>query len=67
MPVGALVAVAAVLIHGAFDHPPPAEAAPRLEVEPAPAPVSVSPPRPESERIRLGYQADYWLQLGERG
>ena len=66
MPVGALVAVAAVLIHGAFDHPPPAEAAPRLEVEPAPAPASVSPPRPESERIRLGYQADYWLQLGER-
>ena len=64
MPVAALVAVAAVLVHGALDHQPPAEAAPNLEVEPAPAPPTIV--RADLEKTPLAYFSDYWLQLGER-
>ena len=64
LPVVALVAVAAVLVHGAWDRQPPAEAAPSLEVEPAPEPPTIV--RPDLYKGALAYFSDYWLQLGER-
>ena len=64
LPVVALVAVVAVLIHGAWDHQPSAEAAPSLEIEPPPEPPTIV--RPDLDKGALAYFSDYWLQLGER-
>ena len=64
LPAVALVAVVAVLVHGALDHQPPAEAARSLEIEPAPEPPTIV--RPDLEKSALAYFSDYWLQLGER-
>ena len=64
LPAVALVAVVAVLVHGALDHQPSAEAAPSLEIEPAPEPPTIV--RPDLEKSALAYFSDYWLQLGER-
>ena len=64
LPAVALVAVVAVLVLGALDRQPPAEAAPSLEVEPPPEPPTIV--RPDLGKIALGYFSDYWEQLGER-
>ena len=64
LPVAALVVVVAVLVHGALDHQPPAEAAPSLEFEPPPEPPTIV--RPDLDKGALAYFSDYWLQLGER-
>ncbi len=59
-----VAAVAAVLIHGAVDRQPPAEAAPSLELEMPPDPPTIV--RADLEKTPLAYFSDYWRQLGER-
>jgi S1-C subfamily serine protease len=55
-----VVAVVAVLVHGAVYPEPP----PEKQAEPAAAPPR-PPLRPDVEKAPLAYASDYWLQLGE--
>ena len=63
MPAGVLLIVGAVLVHGALNRQPAAEAAPKLETEPF-APSQLS--RPDLEKTPLTYNSDYWLQIAQQ-
>ena len=64
MPVTVLLIVGAVLVHGALNRQPPAEAAPKLETELFEPPPQ--PPRPDLEKTPLTYNSDYWLQVAQQ-
>ena len=64
MPVAVLLIVGVVLVHGALNRQPPAEAAPKLETEPFQPPPQ--PPRPDLEKTPLTYNSDYWLQIAQQ-
>jgi hypothetical protein len=64
MPVAVLLIVAGVLVHGALNSEPPAQAAPKSTTE-----IFEPPPRPARlslEKTPLTYDSDYWLQVAQQ-
>ncbi len=64
LPVGVLLIVGGVLVDGALNRQPPAEAALKLETVPFQPPPQ--PPRPDLEKTPLTYSSDYWLQIAQQ-
>jgi len=64
MPFGVLLIVGGVLVHGALNREPAAEAAPKQKTatfEPPPRPA-----RPNLGKTPLTYNSDYWLQIAQQ-